>query len=103
MSELKPCPFCGGEAIEKRTCAAYNIKYEVVCTKCGCKTFKTVASPSHIIAWNTRAERTCRIEMYPLGLHEEDGEAPICSECRVTIDEDVYYCPNCGARVEVEE
>lgn len=52
-----------------------------------------------IDAWNTRAERTCHIEMYPMGLHEEDGEAPICSACRVAIDEDVYYCPNCGARV----
>ena len=48
---------------------------------------------------NARAERTCHIEMYPMGLHEEDGEAPICSACRVAIDEDVYYCPNCGAKV----
>ena len=48
-------------------------------------------------------ERTCHIEMYPMGLHEEDGEAPICSACRVAIDEDVYYCPNCGARVKEEK
>lgn len=51
---------------------------------------------------NARAERTCHIEMYPMGLHEEDGEASICSACRVAIDEDVYYCPNCGARVVSE-
>jgi len=53
--DLKPCPFCGGRAEERVSGSAGNRKWEIVCTACGCKTFKTVASPSHIRAWNRRA------------------------------------------------
>ncbi len=103
MSELKACPFCGGEAVEKRTGAAYSSKYEVVCTKCGCKTFKTVASPSHINAWNTRHRETCRNESTRL-----DEARFHCSNCGHGCwvkdvadgrDKLPNYCPNCGAKV----
>lgn len=59
MSELKPCPFCGGEA-ELRHIAHGKTAY-VVCTKCGCKTQNTPAkceySADDIVAtaWNRRA------------------------------------------------
>lgn len=53
-ARLKPCPFCGGEAEERRSGRGSEPKFEIVCTACGCKTFKTVASPSHIRAWNRR-------------------------------------------------
>jgi predicted amidophosphoribosyltransferase len=52
-------------------------------------------------AWNTRAERTCRIEP---GTDEETAKrGPFesylsCSECRGPIQH-TNYCPNCGAKV----
>jgi hypothetical protein len=46
-------------------------------------------------------ERTCHVVRYPLGIHD-DSYAEICSECRVVIEPDVYYCANCGARIEEE-
>lgn len=107
MTELLSCPFCGGEA-HTRTNTVFdkNFKWTVECETEGCMAFSGCSfyrtEAEAVDAWNARDERTCHIEMYPLGLHEEDGEAPICSACRVAIDEDVYYCPNCGARV-VEE
>lgn len=57
MSRLLPCPFCGGEAEEKRTGRAPDWKHKVVCKSCGCRTGETVASPLHIRAWNRREGR----------------------------------------------
>lgn len=34
MTELKPCPFCGGEAILSKKGSYYSIE----CDKCGCGT-----------------------------------------------------------------
>lgn len=123
MSELKPCPFCGGEA---KTVLADTYPHRgmlhswfVACTdsECGCElgfygmdengtcgTYETEAEA--IEAWNTRAERTCRMT--------DRGE---CSECGAYIVRawtEVHdfngdmkridlrshnYCPNCGAKV----
>ena len=55
-NQLKPCPFCGGPAEERVTGPIYNKQYEVVCTRCGCKTGKTVCSPLHIRKWNGRCD-----------------------------------------------
>lgn len=57
MERIKPCPFCGGEAVEKRTGHAPDYKHKVVCTICGCRTGETVAPPTHIRIWNRRAGR----------------------------------------------
>ena len=59
MSELKPCPFCGGEAIVVKTerCGRY-----IECWDCGGRTeeFETdYAGSAHdkaISAWNRRAQ-----------------------------------------------
>lgn len=126
MSELLPCPFCGGEADE------YEGEYGngIYCMQCGAM----VGEPIHlgfnvaervsygqaIEAWNTRAdtatlyedgfylhgrkfvpERTCRNT-------DDDCDAWFeCSECglhsKLEIMSGGYgipnYCPNCGARV----
>lgn len=55
MVKLKPCPFCGGEAI------AFNKGgWKVMCTKCTCQTgafsFRKYAED----AWNTRVENSVR-------------------------------------------
>ena len=51
MTELKPCPFCGGEAVFGRRiyCA------EVYCSKCHA-TIGRVGLDAAIEAWNRRAE-----------------------------------------------
>ena len=53
MSELKPCPFCGGEAELDEYCG----KYVVFCKNASCSWRKTKAEA--IEAWNARYERTC--------------------------------------------
>lgn len=105
MSELKSCPFCGGEA--KVFAKHYeNGAHEwwVGCVKCGA----TIVGETSILAWNTRAERTCR----------DTGECRwfCCSECGFGFN-DIYankereygvdvsfpnFCPYCGARVKEE-
>lgn len=60
MTELKPCPFCGGEAI-----VFVSNSVVVMCKKCHCQTFpradgciaeaeRNNALESVINAWNTR-------------------------------------------------
>ena len=125
MTELKPCPFCGGKALYyegyQRDDGTF-VKGKVVCKKCGCfKTSKGLAehlgtiyygfvgseiekqvSETAIEAWNNRAERTCK--MIPNG--ETDFAATLaCSACGnvesvYAISSDEFnYCPNCGAKV----
>lgn len=106
MEELKPCPFCGGEAdIDK-----YGWGWNVRCLDPKCH-FHIVPMPAHetekeaIEAWNTRYESTCT--------NTYDGREFECSECGVqwhllsradVFDEwkhvvNPAFCPNCGAKV----
>ena len=99
--ELKPCPFCGGEANTFQTRWTNN-RWYTCCpsceTICGLPDgydfvgkYDTEAEAAE--AWNTRAERTCHDEAkYP--------DFFVCSACHVTIGKWVpRYCPNCGAKV----
>jgi len=56
MPELKPCPFCGGEAIAEMN-ENWYWEYEVYCTKCGA-TFQTSFDTEEeaVKAWNRRAD-----------------------------------------------
>ena len=53
--ELKPCPFCGGEAklVEK-------VYSWVSCPKCAVHTFSTPNKSEAIAAWNRRSQRASR-------------------------------------------
>lgn len=99
--ELKPCPFCGGEAID---CEIETGNWRIGCNNARCRGdwFASKFYPTKsaaIEAWNTRAERTCRIKE-----DDDTGCFLTCSECGAIQPEEwtVYYCWCCGARV-VEE
>lgn len=54
--ELKPCPFCGGEAeIVRYGTPRYSTQYE--CTECGCS-LETGETFNHGKAWNTRSDKS---------------------------------------------
>lgn len=104
--ELKPCPFCGGEA---RLVHCMNAPCRVVCEECGCGTrwFACDGREHAIDEWNRRAERTCHPVDYHIDI-DEGCIASTCSECGellVNFDfeqnppKPVGYCPNCGAEV----
>lgn len=106
-AELKPCPFCGGEA----WLYSYEFHrgtggYSVLCKNKNCHLvfgehekdgylegeFYTKAEA--IEAWNTRHERTCKFMPY-----SEKSDDGICSKCGAYMYEQDNYCPDCGARV----
>ena len=104
MSKLKPCPFCGGEA----TFHTYGRTCNVVCDDCliGTRLEHIDEYEVAIDAWNTRAERTCRMELVDIigGIRHVRR----CEECEAELSNDLSaiegawlpnYCPNCGARV----
>lgn len=60
MSELLPCPFCGGEAeiLTAESMYGGNL-YGVLCDCCAGRTDVFDTEAEAIAAWNSRAERTC--------------------------------------------
>lgn len=92
MTELKPCPFCGGKAGLEQISDAYWVE----CGKCGASSVFCGQPEPAIDAWNTRADRTCHDETKPRDFFT-------CSECHTPIGKWVpVYCPKCGARVVSE-
>lgn len=105
--ELKPCPFCGGEAKMHAAFAhgvASRVGVYVECGSCGAwsKTqWGDGAQGKAADAWNRRAERTCR--KVPGKMYYGERR-PKCSECGQSLgDRRWAYCPKCGARVIEEE
>lgn len=108
MTELKPCPFCGGEkAIRLWRDESENL-YTVACdfTKggCGVSCGYYEHEEEAIQAWNTRAgeeEKTCYvIEEHCNGAHMEDCWIELsCGHHAFGIASDYAYCPGCGAEV----
>ena len=118
--ELKPCPFCGGEA--KAFYCEESGTFDVQCQQCGAIPFigsrtserKTMADV--IAAWNARAAVTDG--QFAMAVH--NGEAwqrvrtclkvpgkmhygerrPKGSECGYGLGDSRWaYCPSCGAKV----
>lgn len=121
MSELKPCPFCGGEAELTGFDAP---EYWVWCPNCKASTDAHTCKGGAIEAWNTRAEtatlyeygfylngkkfvleRTCKQEERGWGTEGDHARVWLtCGhDCMVPTVQDLpNYCPNCGAKVVSE-
>lgn len=121
--ELKPCPFCGGEAcMDSGTYVIGRKTYRTAkckCRECGVTRSAVLdiyasldeAESKAIEAWNRRAERTCRVVAmdaagsppYRTGNWIYNELSDGCSECGYPFDTPnrgvPAYCPNCGAKV----
>ena len=98
MSELLPCPFCGGEA---NTWDGVYMWY-VVCKECGAAGSPCLTEAEAIEAWNSRAERTCHVVKNSRKYVLSDGCELFddgCSICNGYVGDDDNYCSNCGAKV----
>ena len=105
MTELKPCPFCGGEAVLSLGGEHFTIPE---CANCGAKLpaqYGQDRKTKAIEAWNTRAER-CGYWMR----HDESDtwECPSCHACfdldgDTPKDKYLNYCPVCGTKLELPE
>lgn len=109
-NDLKPCPFCGGEAII-RTYRTFideyhgiGTKYYVECSEClANRHLGKLTENEAIEAWNTRVERTC----HPVEKFSEDLPFPVmvCSDCGRPLHYDEFremdYQPYCGCGAKV--
>lgn len=100
--ELRPCPFCGGEAHAALAAYASGATAHVVCNGCGAKVLGYGRGErglrDAVESWNRRAERTCHY------VYDREICAWRCSECGglEPVGDHVRYCPDCGARIEEE-
>lgn len=101
MSELKPCPFCGGEAkIKARYYRAINyFCYNGVCQECNASMDTKDTEAEAIEAWNTRHERMCTMHFYPASNLWRCSECVGATHAERSDDELPMYCQWCGARV----
>lgn len=103
MNELKPCPFCGGEAMKMTSTDGFT---SIGCLECN-PVFGVMVQAMNeaeaIKAWNTRAERTChRVDVNGYSFRFECslcGYVAIVQNCETRLDELPNFCPNCGAKV----
>lgn len=117
MSELLPCPFCGGEAqVMKMDLGEIEEGWQVWGIWCvddlhaeehggyqhGHFIDNYATEAEAIEAWNTRAERTCK---FLWSLADNGWVDHTCSCCGYVENTDIHvylgyrYCPNCGAKV----
>lgn len=117
MSDLKPCPFCGGDDVNMGVRPHFREGkgngWTVLCADCGGSIGYIERPDGHfyaeydtkseaIAAWNSRAERTCKQEERGWGTEGDHARVWLtCGhDCMVPTVQDLpNYCPNCGAKV----
>lgn len=115
--ELKPCPFCGGEASINDDPTGNGGKpitrgriglgrlWSVECDECGADAGYWQGEEIAVLAWNTRAERTCRMDYVGyIGTEESHASIYQCSKCSMrymsaNVPDSGEYCMACGAKV----
>lgn len=101
MADLKPCPFCGGEA----TLAGFSGNWYVRCDKCLATSDDRALEQTVIDAWNTRAERTCKVTASSASDDYNDTLTRWCFNLSCGHDFEWFepnppaHCPDCGGRV----
>lgn len=102
MIELKPCPFCGGEA--DIDVFGPDILF-IFCKECGAESDAFPTAGEALVAWNTRAERTCVVEKV---VKRERALGAPTWDYQLSCGHFAYewpwkeapaYCPDCGAKV----
>ena len=102
--ELRPCPFCGGEAHAALAAYASGATAHVVCDGCGAKVYGYSRGErglrDAVESWNRRSERTCRMGA-PIDGEYRCGECGHLNRETYRADKGWYppeYCAHCGAK-----
>ena len=105
--ELKPCPFCGGEAHFRKVKHHAGVWYSVCCDDAECigheqgrlYTLRRLAAE----AWNKRVDERgeCEMKFVYYDLFPCDSVYR-CMKCGTENPYEFKYCPGCGAKVTSE-
>ena len=108
MTDLRPCPFCGGEPTLNRCDFCGELVFTIYCDNDDCREvaatddYETEAEAA--AAWNRRAVETCEVKQLDAltqTLSMVNGCAwGECSVCGCLTPDDSCYCVNCGRKVE---
>jgi len=119
QKDLKPCPFCGGEAIMQPNgpqdhgyhgtqilCDNFSVNGHTRDNPCPmAPLIGYFSSPeSAVDAWNTRAERTCKATYEDVDARVYRGKMRFYTcECgNVFVSDQVNYCSGCGCKIRKE-
>lgn len=98
--ELKPCPFCGGDAeLQDDIGRESTIFYRAVCADVECQGHYcnnwSMTQQRAISAWNTRAAATQVSTHPPFAVHNGETWRRV-RECRNIYDGREFRCSECG-------
>lgn len=101
--ELKPCPFCGGEAEVRERHFCLDVGVKIKCTNCNIQTFGTLIDHPRFtpdgLDESTRYTREQAIE-----IEAEKWNRRVEQKAKKPIKESLadYGCPTCGAYINFD-